>query len=85
VIHAPVHGGWKRAQSRSPGSWSASDAGGGACFGRSLMEKSRSRFETVDLKNSIDPAGGGMEETIHDGEEAGKGGKMQLLIFEGLR
>jgi hypothetical protein len=38
------------------------------CFGQSLLEKSRSRFETVDLINSIDPADRGTEEMIHDGE-----------------
>jgi hypothetical protein len=53
-----------------PKSWIASDAGGGERFGRKLMEKSRSRFLTVDLDNSIDPSGGGTEGTIHDGEDA---------------
>ena len=52
-------------------------------YGQDLMEKSRSRFEIVFLENSINSAGGCTKGTIHDSEEAGKEGKMQLLIFEG--
>jgi hypothetical protein len=47
------------------------------------MEKSRSRFKTADLENSIDPSCGGTEGTIHDGENFGRVERMQLLIFGG--
>jgi hypothetical protein len=83
VNHAPVRGGRNGALSNSPSSWSASNAGGGVRYSRRLMEKSRLGFENVDLKDSIDLANGDTEETIHNSEEAEKGGKMQLLILEG--
>jgi hypothetical protein len=47
------------------------------------MERSRSAFENFNLQDSIKPAGGTTEETIHDGEMVGEGGVMQLLLFEG--
>jgi hypothetical protein len=74
VILAPARGGRNGTLSSLPGSWSTGDAGGGPRFGWRLMERSRSGFEIVDLKASIDPASGVLEEMIHDGEEAGKGG-----------
>jgi hypothetical protein len=46
------------------------------------MERSRSGFENVD-QASIDLAGGVLEEMIHNSDEAGKGGLVQLLISEG--
>lgn len=81
--HAPTRGGWNGALSSSPGSWSAGDARGVARCSRKLMKKSRSGFENVNLKDSIDPTDGDTKEKIHDGEKARKGGKMKLLILEG--
>jgi hypothetical protein len=71
------------AQSRTPCSWIDGDAGGGARFGRRLMVRSRSGFESVELQDSKKPAGGTSKVTIHDAEETGEEVKMQLLFLEG--
>jgi hypothetical protein len=47
------------------------------------MERSRLGFENFDLQDSIKPADGMTEETIHDGEMAGKEEMLQLLLLEG--
>ena len=51
--------------------------------GRGLMGKRRSGFENFNLQNSKGPANGTTKMTIHDSEDDGEEGKMQLLIFEG--
>jgi hypothetical protein len=43
------------------------------------MERSRSGFENVNLKESIDSASGVLEETIHDDEKAEKGEKLPYI------
>jgi hypothetical protein len=83
VVHSPARGHRNEAQSRSPCSWIDGDAGGGARFGRRLMVRSRSGFESVELQDSKKPAGGASKETIHDAEEAGEEVMVQLLILEG--
>jgi hypothetical protein len=83
VVYAPPRGIRNGAQSMTPGSWNAGDAGGRARYGRNRMERSRSSFENFDLHESIKPASGMTEETIHDGEKAEKGEMLQLLLLEG--
>jgi hypothetical protein len=83
VVHAPARGGRNEAQSRTPGSRNAGDAGGGARYGRRLMGKSRSGFENDDLQDTKKPANGTSKVTIHDDGVAGKEGMMQLLFLKG--
>jgi hypothetical protein len=83
VVHAPARGYRNEAQSGTPGSWNAGDAGGGARFGRRLMGRSRSGFESDELQVSKKPASGTSKVTIHDAEMTGKEGKMQLMFLEG--
>ena len=81
--HAPASGHQNEALSKTPGSWNAGDAGGGARSGRRLMGRSRFGFESVELQDSKKPAGGTSKVTIHVDEMVGKEGMMQLLFLEG--
>jgi hypothetical protein len=83
VVHVPACGHQNEAQSKTPCSWIADDAGGGARFNRRLMGRSRSGFESIELQDSKKPVGVTSKVTIHDDEVAGEAVMMQLLFLEG--